>query len=77
MSDRKFAGLTLEELRDLQLPAAISHSGEDVAGAVFKPEVAWFDHLQRLDSIQAVVRALPELLDEIERLNRAQAANAE
>lgn len=62
--------MTLEELRELKLPAAFSHSEEHVTGAVLEPDVPWYEHLERLDGLQAVVQALPHLIDEIERLNR-------
>lgn len=70
MADQTYAGLTLDELRALKLPAAVMHSEESVTGAVLEPDVPWYEHLERLEGLQQIVRALPELLDEIERLNR-------
>lgn len=70
MSSRTFAGKTLEQLRELKLPALVAHSEESVSGAVLEPDVPWYEHLERLDGLQQVVAAFPELIAEIERLNR-------
>ena len=74
MSEQTYAGLTIDQLRALKLPAEVIHSEDSIAGALMEPDVSWFEHLERLEGLQQAVRALPELLDEIERLNRQTAA---
>lgn len=53
-------------LRRLNLPSGISHCEECSLAAVLAPEVEWLEHLQQIDNLQALLDALPAVLDELQ-----------
>lgn len=77
MDHLTFGGLTISQLRGLDLPETISHCEDSSQRAVLSPDVAWFEQIQRINALQAVIDAMPELLEEIDRLHTSSICNGE